>query len=167
MAHELSHVALRHGTHQASKANLIQFLRCWPGQFGQWFYARANSRNSESDLARTPCLLKFSRDAESDADILGARMMAKAGYNPIEMARFFEKLEAQGGAAARSSCPITRTPDNRRKAIQQEISLPRIIMRPGNNSELQRYSIASGSLPAAFRKANVAAGAVGGGDPRP
>ena len=48
-------------------------------------------------LGANSVLLKYSRNAESDADILGARMMAKAGYNPIEMARFFEKLEAQGG----------------------------------------------------------------------
>ena len=43
-------------------------------------------------------LLKFSRTDESQADALGARMMAEAGYNPIEMARFFEKLDASGGA---------------------------------------------------------------------
>ena len=56
-------------------------------------------------LGANSVLLKFSRDAESEADILGSRMMAKAGYNPIEMARFFEKLEAQGGTR-RPAVPV-------------------------------------------------------------
>ncbi len=44
---------------------------------------------------------KYSRDAERDADLNGARMAADAGYNPIEMARFFEKLNAEVGEAGR------------------------------------------------------------------
>ena len=73
-------------------------------------------------------LLKFSRSAESQADYNGALIMADAGYNPIEMARFFEKLEAksgnQGGLAQfLSDHP---NPGNRVRAVEQEIQqLPR------------------------------------------
>ena len=44
-------------------------------------------------------LLKFSRNAESQADLTGSHIMAESGYNPMEMARFFEKLNAEGGSA--------------------------------------------------------------------
>ena len=40
--------------------------------------------------------LKFSRNAESQADIAGAQMLARAGYDPMEMVRFFETLQAKG-----------------------------------------------------------------------
>ena len=46
-------------------------------------------------------LLRYSRQAETQADLLGVHIMASAGYNPIEMARFFEKLEADGGSRVR------------------------------------------------------------------
>ncbi len=47
-------------------------------------------------------LLKFSRTDEAEADYNGAEMMADAGYNPIEMARFFEKLEDKAGPRGRN-----------------------------------------------------------------
>jgi Zn-dependent protease with chaperone function len=128
MAHEIAHVALRHGTNQASKANLIQL----PAMLAA---AIAGSGSIMSQLAQVgiglganSVLLKFSRNAERDADLLGARLMSQAGYNPIEMARFFEKLEAetgQRGAVAQffSDHP---NPGNRTKAVQDEIRyLPR------------------------------------------
>ena len=45
-------------------------------------------------------LLKFSRGAESQADLLGSHLMAESGYDPVQMARFFDKLSAQGGQRA-------------------------------------------------------------------
>jgi hypothetical protein len=48
-------------------------------------------------------------------------MMAKAGYNPIEMARFFEKLEAEGGARAPQFLSSHPNPGNRVVAVQREI----------------------------------------------
>jgi Zn-dependent protease with chaperone function len=98
LAHELSHVVLRHGTHQATKA---QFL-----QLGAILVSGVASRGGGLTgilaqlgvgLGANSVLLSFSRSMESEADLLGAYTMAKAGYNPIELARFFEKLEAQGG----------------------------------------------------------------------
>jgi hypothetical protein len=57
--------------------------------------------NTGGALGVTGLLSKYSRDAERDSDLNGARMLAAAGYNPLEMARFFEKLEAEMGAASR------------------------------------------------------------------
>ena len=98
LSHELSHVVLRHGTHQATKS---QFL-----QLGAILMSGAASRGGGLSgalaqlgigLGANSYLLSFSRSMESEADLLGAYTMARAGYNPIELARFFEKLEAQGG----------------------------------------------------------------------
>jgi hypothetical protein len=70
--------------------------------------------------------LKFSRTAETQADLLGAQIAAQAGYNPIEMAQFFEKLEAAGGSRGPQFLSSHPNPGNRMKAIQDMIQqLPR------------------------------------------
>jgi predicted Zn-dependent protease len=72
-------------------------------------------------LGANSVLLKFSRSAESQADLMGSHLMAEAGYNPIEMARFFEKLNAQGGSRGLQFLSDHPNPDNREKAIEQEV----------------------------------------------
>jgi hypothetical protein len=72
-------------------------------------------------------LSKFSRGYEQDADLNGARMMASAGYNPIELASFFEKLEAQLGSAAspkglQAFFADHPSPGHRREYIEQDIT---------------------------------------------
>jgi hypothetical protein len=79
-------------------------------------------------------LLKYSRDAERQADAFGARLMGQVGYDPLEMARFFEKLEAEGGSRAPEFLSSHPNPGNRVEAVQAEIStLPQ-----------QRYDAATG-----------------------
>jgi beta-barrel assembly-enhancing protease len=96
LAHEMSHVALRHGTNQASKANLLQLpAMIASGMLGQgsiW----GQLGQMGIGLGAQSVLLKYSRNAEKDADLNGAQMMADAGYDPVQMARFFEKLEGEG-----------------------------------------------------------------------
>jgi predicted Zn-dependent protease len=65
-------------------------------------------------------LLKFSRTAESQADITGAHLMAESGYDPMQMAAFFEKLSAQGGQSAPQFLSDHPNPENRNRAIQEE-----------------------------------------------
>jgi beta-barrel assembly-enhancing protease len=117
IAHEISHCALRHGTNQASKARLLQLPAALAGgMLGQLSQAGIG-------LGLNGVLLKYSRNAESDADLNGAQMMAAAGYNPLEMARFFEKLEASPRPAFLSSHP---NPGNRTKAIERQLQdMPR------------------------------------------
>ncbi|HET8548225.1 MAG TPA: M48 family metallopeptidase [Bryobacteraceae bacterium] len=122
MAHEIAHVALRHGTHQASKANLIQLPAMLAGAVaGGGGSMLGQLAQLGIGLGANSLLLKYSRDAERDADILGARMMARAGYNPVEMARFFEKLEAQGGSRGPQFLSDHPNPGNRMRNIQEEI----------------------------------------------
>ncbi len=98
IGHEMSHVALRHGTNQASKANLLQIGAMMGGTLlGGGGSIAGQLAQLGIGFGANSVLMKFSRGHERDADLLGARMMARVGYNPIEAARFFEKLQAEGG----------------------------------------------------------------------
>jgi Zn-dependent protease with chaperone function len=121
MAHEMAHVILRHGTNQVSKANLIQLPAMLAG-------AAVGDGSIVGQLAQlgigigaNSILLKYSRDAETQADAMGARILAETGYNPIEMARFFEKLEAAGGSRGPQFLASHPDPGNRQRAIEAEI----------------------------------------------
>lgn len=97
LAHELSHVALRHGTKQASKASLGQ---AGLGILGGLLGKESNSAkllNGVGGFGLNAAFLKFSRDDESRADATGAQIMAGAGYDPTAMADFFGVLREQQG----------------------------------------------------------------------
>jgi Zn-dependent protease with chaperone function len=92
LAHEMAHVALRHGTHQASKAYMTQAgigilggLLGRGGNPSQVFQVLGG-------LGLNALFLKFSRDDEYQADTVGAQIMARAGYDPRAMADFFQIL---------------------------------------------------------------------------
>ena len=116
MGHEMSHVILRHGTNQASKANLIQLPAMLAGQIA------GTSGGMMGQLAQigigigaNSVLLKFSRTAESQADLMGSHIMAEAGYDPVQMAKFFDKLNAEGGKQAPEFLSDHPNPGNRQK----------------------------------------------------
>src|SRR5260221_339288 len=94
MAHELSHVALRHGTAQASKAQLMQgAARMVGGIFGGSTGGALLTQGVA--LGAGGLLLRYSRSDETQADVLGTQALYDAGYDPRAMAQFFEKLEAE------------------------------------------------------------------------
>ena len=92
MAHEIAHVAARHGTEQASKGQLLNFaaipLIFVSGPIGYGISQAAN-------LLVPLTFLKFSRGMEEEADFLGVQYLYKTGYDPSAMVRFFEKLQAK------------------------------------------------------------------------
>lgn len=96
MAHEISHVALRHGTAQATKSQKYGTLAAIAGIAG----TIATGNAGIGQLAQAPFgvyLLKFSREYETEADILGAQIMAQAGYDPRDLANMFRTIQQQGG----------------------------------------------------------------------
>ncbi len=159
LAHEIAHVALRHGTNQASKANLIQL----PAMIASGMLGKSGSMLGQLTqlgigLGANSVLMKFSRTAESDADLLGTRLMAKAGYNPLEMARFFEKLEASGGARGPQLFSDHPNPGNRVKAVEAEIRyLPKANYTNGDANEFARMQRLSAGVPAPKAKQAVSA----------
>ena len=96
MAHEIAHVALRHQTNQASKAYLA---RAGVGVLGGLLGGKSGSRIIEAvgGVGLNALFLKYSRSAEEQADIVGAQIMARAGYDPSDMARFFDLLRQEAG----------------------------------------------------------------------
>jgi beta-barrel assembly-enhancing protease len=95
MAHELSHVALRHGTAQATKAQKYQVGAGVAGILGTIFGGPGLGQVAQAPFAIT--FLKYSREYETEADLLGARIMANAGYDPRDLANMFRTIESQGG----------------------------------------------------------------------
>jgi predicted Zn-dependent protease len=120
MGHEMSHVILRHGTNQASKSKLIELPALLGSQMAGGSMAGQLAQLGIG-LGAGSVLLKFSRTAESQADLMGSHLMAESGYNPIEMARFFNKLNAGGGQRAPQFLSDHPNPANRQKAIEEEI----------------------------------------------
>jgi beta-barrel assembly-enhancing protease len=117
MAHELSHVALRHGTAQATKAQKYAVGAAAVGILGTIFGGPGLGEAAQSSVG--VYFLKFSREYETEADLLGARIMANAGYDPRDLANMFRTIEAQGGGGGGflSDHP---SPKDRYARIQQE-----------------------------------------------
>jgi len=126
MAHEMAHVALRHGTNQASKAYLAQAgfgvlggLLGGGGSTGQVVEAVGG-------FGLNAVFLKFSRSAEEQADIVGAQTLAMAGYDPEAMADFFELMRNQAGRDPGKFEQFFSThpaPANRARRIEEEAQL--------------------------------------------
>jgi beta-barrel assembly-enhancing protease len=94
IGHEMSHVVLRHSTNQASKQNLVALPALLAGAL------MGNSMLGQLakiglSFGANSVFLKFSRTNEAEADYNGAEMVADAGYDPRQLATFFERLEAK------------------------------------------------------------------------
>jgi hypothetical protein len=126
MAHELSHVALRHGTAQASKAQKYGLLAGILGIGGQIIGGPAGAAAQIAGQGVGVYFLKFSREYETEADILGAQIMARAGYDPHDLASMFQTIERQGGGGGGflSDHP---SPANRYARINQEAQALRVV----------------------------------------
>jgi len=120
MGHEMSHVILRHGTKQASKANLLQIPVMLAGAIVGNGSLLGELTKIGIGVGANSILLKYSRDDESEADALGTHLMAEAGYNPIELAHFFQTLEAHGGSRPLQFLSDHPNPGNREQAIDAE-----------------------------------------------
>ncbi len=124
MAHEISHVCARHGTKNATKGEAMQLamiplMLLGPGGWAGYGIYEAAS------LAIPVTYLKFSRDAEREADYLGVEYMYKAGYDPNSYVTFFERIQAdekrRPGTIPKGFSTHPPTPD-RIEATQKEIA---------------------------------------------
>jgi beta-barrel assembly-enhancing protease len=122
MAHEISHVAARHGMRQMTRANWAQIgtipLIFIGGGLGYGIY-------EATGLALPLTFMKFQRNFEAEADYLGLQYMYKTGYDPQAFISFFEKIQAKEkkkpGTIAKAFASHPQTPD-RIEASQKEIA---------------------------------------------
>src|SRR5438128_3954829 len=124
MAHELSHVALRHGTAQATKAQKYSLLAGVLGIGGTILGGPALGQ-----LAAAPVgvyFLKFSREYETEADVLGAQIMARAGYDPHDLANMIKTIERTSGGGRAGSLSDHSGPANRYARLNQEAEYLRV-----------------------------------------
>jgi Zn-dependent protease with chaperone function len=161
MAHELSHVLLRHGTANASKAqNPWLQLGQLAGQLGGAVVGGgAGAAIAQgADFGLGTLLLKYSRDYEKQADLLGAQIMARAGYDPRALAHMFETIEKEskssggGGPQWMSSHP---DPGNRTVYITKEADALTIAAR-ADDRDFAPVKTAFSGLPSPLTMAELA-----------
>ncbi|CDM64450.1 M48 family metallopeptidase [Pyrinomonas methylaliphatogenes] len=115
LAHEITHVTLRHGTNQASKALIAQMpLEVLSGQLGGGL--GANLARLGIGFGLNSLFLRYSREAETQADVGAVQLMRRAGYNPYGLASFMRRM--RGGGGFFSDHP---SPTNRVERIEREI----------------------------------------------
>lgn len=126
IAHEISHVALRHGTNQATKAYIAKAgLGVLSGIAGGSSTDLGQVIGAIGGAGANALFLKFGRTAESQADLEGARIMAEAGYDPRDMANFFKTLQEKGGQRVPEFLSDHPDPGNRYQSVISAIpSLP-------------------------------------------
>src|SRR2546429_3972052 len=93
MAHEIAHVAARHGTKNATKGEILQWASI-PAMIFIPYSMAGYAMYQGLNLAIPPTFLKFSRDAQREADFLGLPYMYKTGYDPNSYVTFFERIQA-------------------------------------------------------------------------
>ena len=140
MAHELSHVILRHGTAGATKQQ--------PFEIGAMAGAIAGAIIG-GDLGQVVAqgtqfglgtyFLRYSREYQKQADLLGVQLMARAGYNPLDLMHMFQTIEKQGrGGGGPQFMSDHPNPGNREAYIKQEASHLRIEGQAGDTREFAR-----------------------------
>ena len=160
MAHELSHVLLRHGTANASKAQnpWLQLGQLAGAVGGAVVGGAAGTAISQgSQLGLGTILLRYSRDFEKQADLLGSQIMARAGYDPRALAHMFETIESESKASGgdgpqwMSSHP---NPGNRTQYINKEADTL-TIASVADTTEFELIKKVFASLPGAKSMAEV------------
>lgn len=127
MAHEISHVALRHGTAGATKQGGIGTQLGVLGMIIGGAVLGGQTGAQIGALGAQAWLTKYSREYETQADILGAQIMARAGYDPRDLANMFRTIEQQsGGRGAPEWLSSHPNPANRYQRINQEAALLRV-----------------------------------------
>jgi len=121
MAHEIAHVAARHGTRQATRGEIVNIASIATIFLGGW---TGYAIRQGAGLAIPLGFLTFTRSMEREADFLGLQYMYKSGYDPVAFVDFFEKIQTlekrKPGSVAKvfSTHPMT---DDRIQAAQKEI----------------------------------------------
>jgi Zn-dependent protease with chaperone function len=165
MAHEIAHVALRHGTAQATKGQKFQIGAIAGQILGAIVGGAAGSVIAQgSQFGLGAYFLKYGREYERQADLLGAQILARAGYDPRRMADMFQTIEKQGGGQGGpewlSSHP---NPGNRYEAIVKEAESLRVQGSAPSEAEFQSAQSRLRSMKPAYTAEQIARAKQNGG----
>lgn len=130
MAHEISHVALRHATAQATKQGSLTNQLGMLGMILGGAILGGEAGAQLGALGAAAWMTKYSRGYETQSDVLGARIMADAGYDPRDLANMFKTIAGErtgGGPEWLSSHP---DPGNRYENINREATLLNVSSNP-------------------------------------
>jgi beta-barrel assembly-enhancing protease len=125
LGHEISHVVMRHSARQASRQMKAQIpLAILGSVIGAGVGGMAGSlAQMGMTLSAGSVFMKYSRDAEREADMVGAQIIYDAGYNPEAVVSFFLKLKQQsGGSRGPSFLASHPDPGDRARDIQKILS---------------------------------------------
>jgi hypothetical protein len=150
MAHEISHVALRHGTAQASKATKYAIGQMAGQVLGAIIGGNVGSIVAQgTQFGLGTAFLRFSREYEKQADLLGAQIMARAGYDPRAMASMFATIEKQGGSGGPQWLSDHPNPGNRVQYITAEAKMLRVENPVSDTRAFQQVQARLKSMPRA------------------
>jgi beta-barrel assembly-enhancing protease len=150
MAHEISHVVLRHGTAQASKANKAAIGEIAGAVLGATIGGRTGDIIAQgTQFGIGTYFLKYSREYEKQADIEGAQIMARAGYDPRDMANMFKTIEKEGSASGPEWLSDHPNPGNRSEYITKEAQLLHVANATRGTRQFDQVKSHLRSLPRA------------------
>ena len=126
MAHEISHVALRHATAQQTKVTSPKNTILGIGAILGGAILGGQTGAAVGQTIYQIRMTKYSREYETQADILGAQIMARAGYDPRDLANMFRTIAQQGGSGGPEWLSSHPNPGNREQRILQEAAMLRV-----------------------------------------
>lgn len=156
MAHEISHVALRHATAQATKQSSWQNMLGQAGLVLGGAILGGQTGAQLGMLGAQAWMTKYSREYETQADILGSQIMADAGYDPRDLANMFRTIAAEGGGRSPEWLSSHPDPGNRYNNINREANMLRVSSNPIKvTREFSRVKERLRSMPRARSMAEI------------
>lgn len=152
LAHEIAHSALRHGTENATKAQMTQ---AGVGILGAILGGKVSQNTGQiinvlGGFGLNALFLKYSREAETEADLIGTQILTKAGYNAGDQIGFFRTLERTDSRKKANFLASHPAPPQRIQKIEQEARMLGVTPRAGQaSSEFARVQSALRSMPPA------------------
>jgi len=162
MAHEMSHVYMQHSAKQQDKGSLLGGLAGIAGAVaGAMGGTLGTIAQTGIQVGAGTLMLRYSRGDEAQADAVGAIILWKARFNPVALADFFEKLQAQGGGSGPQFLSDHPNPGNRKNAIQAEISAWPPRQYTPDSAEFARVQKHAAAVPS-YNAQEIATGAKSG-----
>ena len=157
MAHEITHVLLRHGTAQVTKAQRFQIGAIVGQIVGAVVGGTTGSIIAQgSEFGLGTYFMKFSREYEEQADLVGARILARAGWDPKEMAEVFKAIEKEGGAGGPQWMSSHPNPGNRYEYILKEATSLPVVPAASTASQFQSVRTKLAAMAPAYSAEQIA-----------